>query len=341
MEMSNHTCGCQGSKLGHHKTRTSSASSGSSATSASAATTTSTQSNAANTTATRQNRIIVHNYARAAYTNDNMRGTFKLPGYESTKLERLPAAPQTLFQKEQLLGMLDDFSKHMYDAILQNGISVPPSINLGLNSMGDINLLGTHPDQAKIESLFGDNSPLALQFHQIAFTSRIQQLANMQPGFRGDFFKYPTNSIQQITFVHMRAVDLKPFQMTIDQPETTANPALDNQAQNGAINLFHLIISRSKDISALSSATDNQAPSKPEGNLYTIDEPAPPKTAQPEPRKEERHQAVTGNRDHSIPEEHRFTIDDPVPPKTAQAESHSVHKHHHVHKGKMRCVINS
>ena len=333
MEMSNQTSQCPGLKLGHHKTRSSSATS--------SAATTSPQSNAGNTAGTAEKRVIFGYATKTAYSNDNMRGTFKLPGYEPTKLERLPAAPQTLFQKEQLLGMLDDFSKHMYDAILQNGISVPPSINLGLNSMGDINLLGSHPDQSKIESLFGNNSPLALQFHQIAFTSRLQQLASQQPGFRGDFFQYPTNSIQQITFVHMRAVALNPFNMTIDQPESLTNPALDTQAQNGALNLFHLMISRSKDISALSPATDNQAPSKPEENLYTIDKPAPPNTARPDLHKGRKYHLETDIQPPSKPEENIYTIDDPVPPKTAQEEYHTEAKHHHVHKGKMRCIINN
>jgi len=284
---------------------------------------------------------MVANYARSAYTNDNMRGTFKLPGYEPTKLDRLPAAPQTLFQKEQLLGMLDDFSKHMYDAILGNGISVPPSITLGLNSMADINLLGSHPNQAKIEGLFGNNSPLALQFHQIAFTSRLQQLASLQPGFRNDFFQYPTNSIQQITFVQMRSVALAPFNMTIDQPGTHTNPALDSQSQNGALDLFHLVISRSKDISDLSSTSNSQAPSKPAENIYTIDDPAPPNTAQPESPSWGKHRPVTDNKTTPIPEDHKFTIDVPAPPKMAQPEPHNEQKHHHVHKGKMRCVINS
>jgi hypothetical protein len=333
METSNQACPCRGHKLGHHKTHHTSTNAASAATS--------TQSNATNTAGTEQKRIIVHNYARAAYTDDNMRGTFKLPGYEPTKLERLPASPQTLFKKEQLLGMLDEFSKHMYDAILGNGISVPPSITLGMNGMGDISLLGSHPDQSKIEGLFGNNSPLAMQFHQIAFTSRLQQLAAMQPGFKGDFFQYPTNSIQQITFVHMRAATLPPFSMTIDQPENGTNPALDNQAQNGALDLFHIVISSSKDLAALSSAADSQAQPKPKENIYTINDPAPPEHARPVPRKVERHQAVAGRRDHSIPEEHRFTIDDPAPPNPPQPEHHKVEKHHHVHRGKMRCVINS
>ena len=294
MEMSNQACQCQGHKLGHNKTRTSTTTE----------TPAPTQHDANNTAATGQNRIMVSNYApRPIHSNNTMPGYFRLPDYEPTKLDSLPAAPQTLFQKEQLLGMLDDFSKHMYDVILQNGISVPPSIDLGLNSMGDISLLGNHPDQSKIESLFGNNSSLALQFHQIAFTSRIQQLASLQPGFRGDFFQFPTNSIQQITFVHLRAVELKPFHMTIDQPEAISDTSLDKQIPRGEVFPFHLIISRAGATPVSSSVTDNQAPSKPEENIYTIDAPAPPKTVQPEP--------------------------------------HKVEKHHHVHKGKMRCVINS
>jgi len=330
MEMSNQSCQCPGLQLGHNKTRT--------ATAAPAPT----QHDSSNNTAgTGQNRIIKANYIpRAAYSNDKMRGTFKLPGYEPTKLERLPAAPQTLFQKEQLLGMLDDFSKHMYDAILQNGIHVPPSIDLGLNSMGDISVLGNHPDQLKIENLFSNNSPLAMQFQQIAFTSRLQQLAKLQPGFRGDFFQYPTNSIQQITFVHMRAVALAPFSMTIGQPDNLAAPALDKQIPRAEHLPFHLIVSRSGATPASSSAGDNQAPSKPEGDLYAINDPAPPTAVQAEAHKGEKHHPVTDHQAPSKPEGDLFTIDDPAPPSTVQAEPHLVENHHHVHEGKMRCVIN-
>ena len=40
-------------------------------------------------------------------------------------------------------------------------------------------------------------------------------------------------------------------------------------------------------------------------------------------------------------EENIYTIDDPEPPKTAPPEPHTEEKHHQAHKGRMRCVVNS
>lgn len=288
--MSNQANQCPGLKLGHNKTRTT--------------TVPASQRDASNISTSGQKRITISNYtAKAIHSNTTMPGYFRLPEYEPTRLERLPAAPQTMFQKEQLLGMLDDFSKHMHDAILQNGIHVPPSIELGLNAMGDISVLGNHPDQLKIGNLFNNNSPLEFKFQQIAFTSRVQQLANLQPGFRGDFFNYPSHSIEQITFVHMRAVELKPFQMTIGQAENLTIPTLDKQIPRGEVQPIHLVISRPTAIPATPSARDNK--------------------------------------NHSIPDEHRLTIDDSAPHTSVKSEPDKEEKRHHVHKGKLRCIINS
>ncbi|MDH5182958.1 MAG: hypothetical protein OEX12_03625 [Gammaproteobacteria bacterium] len=291
MELSNQASQCPGLKLGHKKTHTSTA-------------TPHKSTNIVGTAGTEQKRIIKANYtSNNIHSSNTMPGYFRLPEYEPTRLQLLPAAPQTLFQKEQLQAMLDDFSKHMHEAIVQNQIQLPPSIELSLNSMGNINVLGNHPDQPTIANLFTNNSPLELQFHQIAFTSRLQQLANLQPGFKGEFFKYPNHSIEQITFVHLRAVELKPFHMTIGQPKDLIDPALDKQIPRGEFPPFHLVISKRETSPALSPVADNPVPSKPEENIYTIDDPKPPRTVQPEPHKEE--------------------------------------KSHHRHKGKLKCIINS
>ena len=142
-----------------------------------------------------------------------------------------------------------------------------------------------------------------MKFYEIAFTSRLQQLVDLQPGFKGEFFKFPNHSIEQITFVHMRAVELKPFRMSIDQPDESTAPVLDKHIARGEFPPFHLLISRPEGIPALSPAEDKHLPSKPQENTYTIDKPEPPRTFLPEPEEDE--------------------------------------KRLHVHKGKLRCIINS
>jgi hypothetical protein len=287
MEMNHQTRGCPGLKLGHNKKPTSSP------------VTTPIANDKGDTEATAKKRGSSAAHVTESKNNSHhARHKFKLPGYQfqPTKLNRLPASPQTLFKQEQLLGMLEEFARHMYDAITTNGIHVPPIIKLSLNATGDIKVLGHHPDQGKIEALFGNDSNLATELHQIAFTSRVQQLAELQPGFKGDFFKFPAHSIQQISFVHMRAVRLSPFSMTIDQPGSSANPAAAHQGQTEMFSYMHLMITRSKGIAELPADTHHQAASTPKAN------------------------------------DHTTTSD--------QAENHKRGKHHHVHKGKLRCVIN-
>lgn len=317
MEMSNKACQCPGLQLGHTKSRTSVPS----------PTSVPSSHEPAGTDNTAKKRIVYNMQpARPSSSNKNMRGTFKLPGYEPTRLNRLPASPQTLFKKEQLLAMLDDFSKHMYDAILQNGIHVPPSITLGLNGMGDIHLIGSHPDQTGIESLFANNSILSQQFHQIAFTSRLQQLANLQPGFSNDFFKASGDSLAQIMLVQMRSISLSPFSMTIDQASNTPDAA---SAVNtgGAASLFQMIISKSKDIPDLSSSNDKPVADSSKDTLPKINDPAPPVTDEPV----------------------LLTINDPAPPPgqkaapeiPAHGKPHASEHHGHEHQAKLRCAINS
>ncbi|MBD3671206.1 MAG: hypothetical protein HUJ29_10565 [Gammaproteobacteria bacterium] len=296
MEMSNQAATqCPGRKLGHQKNRNSSVT---------VPVATPTPKPGKGSSSVGPERIVVHDYTSASpYKNENMRGNFKLPGYEPTRLERLPSSPQTLFQKEQLLGMLEDFSKHMYDGLFQNGLSVPPSIELGLNSMGDINVFGNHPNQSQIGSLFANNSPLAQKFHEIAFTSRVQQLAQLQPGFRDEFFAYPSHSIQQISFVQIRAVELKPFRMTIDSAQATPDTAIDKPVPKGNPMPFHLLNTWLEDFPTLIPEKDKQDPIKLEEQKLAKEEV----------------------------ETHRANA----------REDEKDEKRGHVHKGKLRCIINS
>lgn len=330
MEMNNQACACPGLKLGHNKKPAS----------PTTPSTTPTEGDAGTAKATEKKRTSAAN--QAAQSNNKIhrtRSKFKLTGHEPIKLDRLPASPQTLFKKEQLLSMLDEFARHMYDAITTNGIQVPPSIKIGLNSMGDIRVLGNHPDQGKIENLFSNNSSLALQLHQIAFTSRAQQLADLQPGFTNDFFKIPTD-IQQITFVHLRAVKLSPFSMTIDQAGDSAKPTMEQQGQTTSLSLIHMVISRSKEISATPPDNSNQAVTTPMQDINTKDDPKPVTPVLTEPRNKAVHELINDAKAKPIEKDPKITLDDPVIPRAEQEEVHKKEKHHHVHKGKMRCVIN-
>lgn len=330
MEMNHQTSGCPGLKLGHNKKA------------ASSTVTTPIAHDKGNTEATAKKRgSTSKQIAESKNNSHNARRKFKLPGYQfqATKLNRLPASPHTLFKKEQLLGMLEDFARHMYDAITTNDIHVPPSIKIGLNATGDIKVLGHHPDQGKIEALFGNNSPLNLQLHQIAFTSRVQQLADLQPGFKGDFFKFPAHSIQQISFVHMRAIKLSPFSMTIDQPGNTANPAVVHQGQTEVFSYFHMMITRTRGFTSLPSTTTQQAVPTPNTNDHTLAKPEKPEQAKPW---KAAIRPITTNQEHMHKEkDSEVTLDAPNKPIANQAEHHKRGKPHHVHKGRLRCIINS
>lgn len=256
MKMSNQACQCPGLKIGHQKK------------------TIPPHYNPKNTEEADNKKIIKPNYVgKPNHSEKSMHGFFRLPDYEPTKLQSLPATQQNLFRREELLGMLEDFSKQMHQAINQNRIQVPPSIELGLNHMGSIFAEGGHPQQWKIEKLFNITPLLEEKFHQIAFTSRVQQLADLQPSFRGEFFKLSPHSGQQITLVHMRAIELQPFRLVIsrmDEPSTAVN--------------------------------DKQHKAEPSGQRPTKNRPEASPPVHTEPHKEERR---------------------------------------HVHKGKLKCIINS
>ncbi len=328
MEMNNHHCHCHGQKRGHQKTGT---------------TTTPTPHDNRNTATSRQRQVTAPNQAFRPTRSMSAGGTFRMADYEAIKIDRLPAAPQTLFKQEQLLGMLEDFARHMHEALMQNDIQVAPSIKLGLNTGGDIRVLGHHPDKGKIESLFNSQSNLTQQFHQIAFTSRLQQLDGLQSDFRGDFFKYPAHSIQQISFVHLRAVRLQPFSMTLEQPGNSAspNPAVDKRLHDVSLNYFHMMISRTNALSA-PAPTPQQTASNTPVNNPSIEEPATDKSAQAVPAKDEAHLDETDKKaKRTIAEDHKNRKDDRFPPGLAIAEQQRGDNPHHVHKGKLRCVINS
>lgn len=212
MKMSNQACQCPGLKLGQQKK------------------TIAPHYNPRNTEATDNKKIIKANYVdKPNHSGKSMHGFFRLPDYEPTKLQSLPTTQQNLFRREELLGMLEDFSKQMHQAINQNSIQLPPSIELGLNPMGNIFAEDGHPEQWKIEKLFNITPLLEEKFHQIAFTSRAQQLADLQPSFRGEFFKLSPHNDKQITLVHMRAIELQPFRLVIsrmDEPSTAVNDKL-------------------------------------------------------------------------------------------------------------------
>lgn len=306
MKMSNQPGQCPGLKLGHQKK------------------TIPPHYNPQTTTAeaTDNKRIIKTNYVGSPnHTKTTMGGYFRLPEYEPSRLERLPATQQNLFRPEQLTAMLEDFSRNMYEAIEKNHIQVPPGIELGLNSMGNIFADESHPMQMKIEQLFNITPLLEQKFHQIAFTSRVQQLADLQPSFRGEFFKLAPQSVKQITLVQMRSVELKPFRLFIER----ADPA---------------------------TPVSGGKPLQPESaeQRFNIDRPKPPTDKQhqaiiPTPfrliiARPEETTAPTDDDLHANEAAHRSGKDKLASPPIKEIEPPEEERRH-VHKGRLRCIIKS
>ena len=246
--MNNQACQCPGLKLGHQKT------------------TMVPHNNPRTTEGADTNRIVKANYVgKTNHSQATRNGFFRLPDYEPSRLERLPTTQQQMFDPKQLTGMLDDFSRQMNIAIENSRIQIPPSIQLGLNPMGNILVEGNHPMQMKIEQLFNITPLLEKKFHEIAFTSRVQQLADLQANFKSDFFQLAPHSAKQITLVQMRSVELKPFRLVIERADTSAIETRDT--------------ARPKEL--------------PE-QRYTIDRPKAATPHQPEPDKEERRHVHKG-----------------------------------------------
>lgn len=98
--------------------------------------------------------------------------------------------------KDQAVALRKRVAGRLHQLLAQNGISLGNGVNLTTNSLGQVQVVGNHPDKGMIESLLAGDQDLTNDIRQLSSLESLLKAAKETEEFQKAYAKDPAKAVQ-------------------------------------------------------------------------------------------------------------------------------------------------